>query len=235
MIVSHKHQYIFIKTRKTAGTSLEISLSGNCGPDDIITPLALIDETIRSNLGHRGPQNYIIEKKGFFNFIKSLFGIQSSHYNHSPAYEIEKKIGKEIFANYLKFCVVRNPWDRVVSLYYWRLKNPDFYKIDENISFSQFVKNTDAKILSDSHIYTLGNNSAVDIFIRYENLEQELNKVLSKLGLHNVTLPNAKSGTRISKEHYSLLYDEESLTKINQVCAWEINFFNYSFEDYRNN
>lgn len=32
MIVSHRYRYIFIKTKKTAGTSIEIALSRHCGP-----------------------------------------------------------------------------------------------------------------------------------------------------------------------------------------------------------
>jgi hypothetical protein len=39
MIVSHKYKFIFLKTKKTAGTSIEISLSRYCDEDDIITPL----------------------------------------------------------------------------------------------------------------------------------------------------------------------------------------------------
>jgi hypothetical protein len=32
MIVSHRYRYIFIKTKKTTGTSIEIALSRHCGP-----------------------------------------------------------------------------------------------------------------------------------------------------------------------------------------------------------
>jgi hypothetical protein len=39
MILSHDRRLIFIKTQKTAGSSLELSLSQICGPTDIITPL----------------------------------------------------------------------------------------------------------------------------------------------------------------------------------------------------
>ncbi len=39
MIISHKHKFIFIKTRKTAGTSIEIFLSQFCGKNDILTPI----------------------------------------------------------------------------------------------------------------------------------------------------------------------------------------------------
>jgi len=37
MIISHRHRYIFIKTRKTAGASVELALVQSCGPDDIMT------------------------------------------------------------------------------------------------------------------------------------------------------------------------------------------------------
>src|SRR6266852_6489903 len=40
MIISHKYKLIFIKTVKTAGTSIEVFLSKQCGPMDIVTPIA---------------------------------------------------------------------------------------------------------------------------------------------------------------------------------------------------
>ena len=39
MIISHARSFIFIKTRKTAGTSVEVYLSQHCGPEDVITPI----------------------------------------------------------------------------------------------------------------------------------------------------------------------------------------------------
>ena len=44
MIISHEHKFIFLKTRKTAGTSIELALSQLCGPNDIITPISPNDE-----------------------------------------------------------------------------------------------------------------------------------------------------------------------------------------------
>ena len=50
MILSHRYRYLFLKTNKTAGTSIEIALSKFCGPDDIITPISPEDEAIRRRL-----------------------------------------------------------------------------------------------------------------------------------------------------------------------------------------
>ena len=39
MIISHRYKFIFIKTHKTAGSSMEMALGPLCGPDDIITSM----------------------------------------------------------------------------------------------------------------------------------------------------------------------------------------------------
>ena len=37
MILSHKHRYIFIKSKKTAGSSVQFALEKHCGKEDIFT------------------------------------------------------------------------------------------------------------------------------------------------------------------------------------------------------
>ena len=89
MIISHKYQFIFIKTRKTAGTSIEAYLSQYCGDADVLTPI------FPSVTGHR-PRNW------------------GDYYNHIDAFSIRESIGPDIWDKYYKFCIERNPWDKTL-------------------------------------------------------------------------------------------------------------------------
>jgi len=78
-IISYNKNFIFIKSRKTGGTSMEIALSKFCGAEDIITPIGIFSERERKSKKFPGPQNYINKKKPkklnitfFINFIASL-------------------------------------------------------------------------------------------------------------------------------------------------------------------
>jgi hypothetical protein len=236
MIVSHQQRFVFIKTRKTAGTSIEIALSEHCGPADIITPIDEVDEQIRRELGHRGPQNFEVRQpaSGLGGLISRLFGRNVvRHYNHAPASLIRARIGPQSYDSYRKFCVVRNPWDRAVSLYFWRKNRPGSEKLDEEMSFAEFVRDTPADVLSDAHIFTIDGAAAVDRFVRYENLAEDLTTALAELGLPAIDLPWAKSGTRETKDHYSWIYDDESEARIRELCVWEIDNLGYEFDDRR--
>ena len=62
MIISHKYKFIFIKTRKTAGTTIEYNLSKYLGHNDIITP---------SKQANYLAQNYI-QQSSFSKFLNTL-------------------------------------------------------------------------------------------------------------------------------------------------------------------
>ena len=234
MIVSHEHKFIFIKTRKTAGTSIEIGLSKYCGPQDVITPIGK-DEEIRESMGFHGSQNTILpiyqyRKWDLWNFLKG--GGFAHHFNHTPAKLMRKRLGGVVFDNYLKFCGVRNPWDMAVSLYNWEVFGPK-RGIDSDTSFGEFLYRRPRELLTNSSIFMSEGKVLVDDFVKFESLESDLQRISEKIGLGEIELPRAKSGFNKEKRHYSLYYDDENVEFIRRICNIEIELFGYEFDDRR--
>ncbi|MBN2664850.1 MAG: sulfotransferase family 2 domain-containing protein [Bacteroidales bacterium] len=177
MIISHKHKFIFIKTKKTAGTSIEIALSSICGKDDIITPISPNDEDVRRELGYRTAQNYLIPFKNYsatdyFEFIKTRR--KKKFYNHISAKEIKENIDENIWNTYYKFAFDRNPYDKIVSLFYWRKADAEYKTIAE------FLKSGVLSRIQGYDIYSIDKLVAVDKVYKYENLNESLIDISKK-------------------------------------------------------
>lgn len=230
MIISHKYKYIFVKTGKTAGTSIEIYLSQFCSQKDIITPIWPIDM-------RHAPQNYKsifnpfleILKGNTVNNIKSIkdFLKRRKYYNHIPANIIRDRIPKKIWNNYFKFCVERNPWDKTVSHFSMiKARSKSDFSFDEYILGGNFCINYP--------LYTerKGTSVIVDRVIKYENLNSELNDVFSQLGISfdgNLNI-NAKSNYRTKDVRYQNYYSKKNKNIIAKAFEKEIDMHGYSFE-----
>ena len=139
MIVSHHNEFVFIKTRKTAGTSIEIALSKFCGPEDIITSLSRSEEKMKEDLGMPGRQNTLVPLRQYrrwdlWNLLRG--GGRAHHFNHTSAELAKKRLGSGPFERYHKFCVVRNPWDRAVSQFFFEKYGEGMPGLPEDLAFS---------------------------------------------------------------------------------------------------
>lgn len=231
MIISHKHRFIFLKTRKTASTSIEISLSRYCDDIDILTPIAPKDEEIRSVFAG-GPQNY----QGYFNpfpelidkntesSIRSLkdFLKKRKYYNHLAAKKVRNRLGTKRWNSYFKFCFERNPWEKTISHFYW--KNREFQRyssMDDYLAAGDYCYNYP--------IYTLNHEIAVDFIGRYEQLEEDLDYVCRRIGLpFDGWLPNAKAGIRKDKRDFRDILNENQKRKIENIFSIERQLCGYS-------
>ena len=230
MIISHKYKFVFLKTNKTAGTSIEIALSKYCGADDIITPITAEDEKTRMGLGYLGPQNYAspIWDYGVRDVVKTLRKgkRKARFYNPISAKKVRAYLGDQVWDSYYKFCFERNPWDRIVSLYYWRCKS------DPQLTISEFVGSTVPLVLKRRgfELYTIDGQIAVDKICRFENLSEELEVVLKQFGIsEKLELPRAKSRFRRDKRSYRDILGEEEKVKIAELFCDEISLFGYEF------
>jgi hypothetical protein len=228
MVVSHQHRFIFLKTRKTAGTSVEVFLSGIAGEDAIVTPVEPAEP------GHR-PRNF----RGSWStdFLPAMradpgapgallrnprgrIGLYRHHWNHAPAWLLRARLGEEVWNGYFKFCFERNPWDKFVSLYWWALRDRS-----DRPSLEEFIDSPRGAGSSDWPLYTLDGEIAVDAVGRYESLEQDLRTFMRRAGVAaEVELPRAKSSQRRRDEQ---LLSERSAGRIGALFRREVEAFGY--------
>ena len=104
MIVSHKHKFIFFKTRKTAGSSIQVALAKHCDENDIIT--GQYRDGIDDNSHSTG-----------LNMDKFW-----TNHPHPTIAETKQFLGDEIRNTYFKFAFIRNPFEIQVSRYFWEKK-----------------------------------------------------------------------------------------------------------------
>jgi len=211
MIVSHEHRFVFLKTRKTAGTSVEIALSRHCGPDDIITPIAEADESLRKDLGGKGPQNFESTSGG-----KPAF-------SHMQAPAVRRLVGAEVWDGYFKFAVERNPWGVVASSYRYSQRRPEWDQ-----PFGDFVRSRRvAKLARNQNIYRLRGEVAVDRVILFESLAGDLAELCDRIGLPALDLPHAKASP--DQRHYRELYAPSDVEVVREIFSDTIETFGYEF------
>ncbi len=225
MIISHRHKFIFLKTVKTGGTSVEISLSRYCGPDDVITPISPPDEAIRADMG-LGPQNHLLDrsKYGPRDWFRLLVQGRPAlrYWNHITAADIRARVGEDIWNSYFKFTIERNAWDKTVSDYYWRKANGGpqtveayFRRYRQKFRHYNFPR------------YSIQGRPAVDYVVRYEQLVPDLKAALSQVGIDfDGWLPSAKGASRPDRRPYTDLLDASQQRLIAKRFAREIACYN---------
>ncbi|MFT6136949.1 MAG: hypothetical protein ACJARP_000500 [Vicingaceae bacterium] len=226
MIISHKHRFIFLKTHKTAGTSIEIALSKICGELDSITPISPIDDQKRKALSFRSNQNTKIPAKYYeFKDVNHLFFNQKKKHfqRHMNAKSIKNNVSSKIWDEYFKFTIERNPYDRITSLFYWR---GGFEKFD---SVAHFLNTTRKYGLLTNDKYMIDGKLAIDKVYQYENLEFMMQDLTKRFNLNEpLKLPTyrAKSSTR-EEEDYRKVLDDKSIKWIQKYYKDIFERFNY--------
>jgi len=196
MILSHKHKSIFLKTKKTAGTSIELGLTAFCADSAVITPLAQSDEVLRA--GQRGAQNW--RRHGWWQSSRSfwkrrMFKVAAEDdgfYNHTTAAAAKALINDDdVWRSYFKFAFDRNPWDRQVSYYHYCFRNQT-----TQAPFDRFVQSDRRARLNNHDIYAIDGEVAVDFVGRYETLKEDLKHALAQAA--SMQIPNSREPREVS-------------------------------------
>lgn len=231
MIVSHRYRFIFIKTHKTAGSSLEMGIGPLCGEDDIISHMETnLDTGVPRNYG---PTSALGNWYNDHRLIRKLIPRHSRYlgafyYEHMPAWRVRELVGESVWNSYFKFCVERNPWDKVVSYYLWKLHGQK----RKMPSFRDWIENKPHRLPQDGNLYFDGTNCMVDKVYEFTALDDIVADLKRQTGIDiPLPLPEEKTGIETDRLPYAQYYDDDTRRRIAELFAREIALMGYTFYD----
>ena len=206
-----KHKFWFIDVPRTSSSSIKIELS--------------------REFGVVYGKNKVFEKDHRTGFIFKP---------HITAREMRDILGKKTWNKLYTFTFVRNPWDRVLSIYhYLQYEN----MIQAELSFKDYIVKLNYEIQHKNWTYNyapfyLGASDFVTdekgkIIVskigKFENREEDINMIAKKIQSKNLGKLFLQKASP-SNEHYSTYYDEESIEIVRNIYQDDISLFNYKFE-----
>jgi len=223
MLVSHNYKFIYTKTNKTAGTSVESFFERFCMPEDTWKQSYNRPETV--------------SESGIVGFRGARRPADCCYWNHMPASAIRERLGDDTWEKYFKFCVVRNPYDKTVSQFYFQRRlrlekdqRADIIDLDEDRqALESWLEG--AHIAHDRDKYVIDGEFCLDDVIRFENLQQEVNRVCDLLSIEcgPAALTSFMGGIRPAQATTESLYSEKSKQIVEEKYSFELEYFNYSF------
>lgn len=129
---------------------------------------------------------------------------------------------------YFKFTIVRNPYDRFISL--WKTKQLKYgYDLNEFIRLIKARKIAWAALKTQSSWVSGANNKLlIDHFINYENYEKEIKETLKTLGLKMPGLPRLRSIKR--NRNYRVYYkDQKHVDFVTKNYITDLINFGYTY------
>lgn len=225
MLISHRKAFIYTKTLKTAGTSIEAYFEPFCMPEGVWVFSHAREEYVSS--------------AGIIGFRGAEIPAHAKWWNHMSAEVIREQIGEVIWNSYHRFCAIRNPFDKVVSAFFFfarRNSAESGARADASLAsiktdFATWVKNKRFPVDRDK--YVIDGVVCMDDVIRYERLGEDLARLCARLGIEFEPdkVPSLKAGFR--PEHIAIreLYTPQTKDIVARAYAFELDAFGYEFPD----
>lgn len=172
------------------------------------------------------------------NLMEKDFIRDSFFLDHIPALQLRDELSVEIFNNLFTFTIIRNPFDRILSMYLYRLK---IKGLSNKVHFNDYVidlyKHHIGKksefIKYNVHYYSIldyitdeSGHIIVKYIGRFENRSKDIIPIAEKLklkGLGNLKLQSS------NPHNYKTFYNSESRRMIEQIYKKDLEKFGYSY------
>lgn len=249
MIISHKHKFIFIHCRKVAGSSFKVAFAPFIGDRDIV--IGSWNEILRSGVPLNKaavrclwqPRPLIFYVMGrlarkthgeSINIaIKSFYARGLSNNPPHPTAQEAEDYFFDAWKSYKKFAFVRNPFERLASDYFWRLR-----ATGKQATFAQYLKLLEKKDCRNGFVHpggvsnwemiAKGQDIIVDHIGRYEKLDEDIKTICDTLNLPILRL-NTNEKANKCNNCYARLYQKGEIEAVKRICANELGAFGYQF------
>jgi len=161
---------------------------------------------------------------------------------HKTMEQYARIFSPQTLEEYFKFAIVRNPWDRLVSAFFF-LKDGGKHSRDakwaeDHLSsfdeFEDFVLNwlneenihKGIHFIPQADFLKLNGSIKVDFIGSLESIEEDFDHIKQKIGLENARLPHKN---RSARADYRTYYTEETKNKVAKLYAEDIALKNYHF------
>jgi hypothetical protein len=223
MICSEKHNFIFVHIPKTAGSSVQVYLYPYA---DFASLMKLQPVEIRKK--NLIPEDELEQKRKHLRRIK--------HANTRMLQKHGKNYFNKEFKQYFRFGFVRNPWDRVLSIWNYCLPSPLGHRVSTvrmYSSWEDFILQHNPKSLRGwgtcySYLYLKG-EQMVDFVGRFEHLCRDMQTVCEQIGVpwRPQDFPHEKKPE--DRKQYREYYTPELRDCIAEKYADDIETFGYKF------
>jgi len=210
MLISDSHKFIFVHIRKAAGSSIR----------DILTPISNpIPKDVVSKI-----KSKILKIET--NYQKFTFG------GHSPILQGKNIIPKELYEDYFKFAIVRNPYTRLVSEYEYikGLQDHGRHKKVTKMSFHQYISYQSKRF--DAHQINMltdkNGTLQMDFIGKLENINEDWNYISNKLKIPNAELSHRNKTFKVNYNDY---YNDENRDLVSKLWKKDLEVFGYNYED----
>lgn len=217
MIISYKHKTIFFHNPKTGGAS--------------------INHRIHHATAFSHEVGYL-KNPNIHPFISDI----NRHFNPNDYLDkiSQDEFGMEVFNTFFKFAFIRNPFDRLVSLYSYLQQKEWHNKEHFNktyTSFDMWVRciytqykagnKSVGQSMSPQHVWTHRDGKQVVDFIgRFEKYEEDFKTIADTIGLEY----DKSVITNVTKhDKYQAYYDNVTKRRVSEIFAEDIELYGYTF------
>ena len=174
---------------------------------------------------------------GKLNTMDRQFRTPQLFRDHIPARSMQKLLGHKIWSDIFTFSMVRNPYDRVLSLYHYRRR----VGMLQEMTFKDFVlalaRATKHDPLFKYHGFRFGAADyltdeqgviMVDYVGKYENRTNDLKTIAARIGAIDLGSTKIQQASDV-ESHYMEMYDLEMRERVFEKYRLDFELFGYDY------